>query len=340
MADKRPDTYLEDGKRIWRASSYGKCDNYLVKVAMGMTPEPPPDRVLAGMGDGVEWEDRVLKKLSTHGWDVLDHHRLGVQYGPVGNDGQVQAELAVPGGTIRCHPDGIAQKFKGPKAADGTTRAVGTRRVVEVKVLKRGTSDPLDRPFYAWQFAIEMASVGLGGLYVVAWKDVEEGEDGERVVDVDVDNLWVREIDPGDDPRVPTLGQIKARAAKLNRLVKAAEDGDGHPPCDQKMWPCGFWQLHDTETGVWADDTETLESDDIAALIARYKNTGDEIKRLEAVKKELRGEIEDAVGGEGKFDVVGRAGRWTVNVTTSHVAETTRVVKAHDRTTVSVREKE
>lgn len=254
VADHRPDVYREGGKWVFRASSFGACDQSLVRQAMGQTPLPPPDVITNAYAQGVQFEPVILKGLGEYGWRMLDARACG-DYGRVDDTGQLLCELPVgPQAVIRCHPDGIAQCYRSTVRADEGYET-GARRVVEAKALKAGSwKEPLKKEQYAWQMSIEMAATGLRGCFLVGWK--HEGRDGGEleVKPEHIDPQWV-DIAPYG------LGAIKARAKKLVKLIEAAEQGEV-PACSWAMWPCGFWQTHDQSQGVWLKQQAGTLSDE------------------------------------------------------------------------------
>lgn len=263
VADHRPDVYEEDGKWVFRASSFGGCERNLVRQAIGHEPGPPPEFMLGKYEESAALEEPILKALEEqYGWRVMRPAELP-QY-RFDESGQFALELPVTGGVIRCHPDAITKCYR----LDGVTGKLdqprpwklGDQRVVEVKALsvKSSPFDLSKNLNYWWQFAIEMAVTKRPGIYVVGWKD----EDGELIRDqsgkIRLNVAWY-----SDPPE--TLVAIKKRAKKLTAAINAALAGDGLPECDVKQYPCGFWSEH--EGGVWAKP-ELEELDDQIAELA------------------------------------------------------------------------
>ena len=279
MADERASTYMEEGTRVWRASSFGYCEQYLTRVALGQTPAAPPENIVRAMGESAAMEGDVLAELSARGWRVFDQHDLSTKMHGVGKvdarTGQLQTEMTVPGGVIRCHPDGIVQCFKDKVGED----LVGTCAVVEIKCLKKGSwARPLEKEAYAWQGSIEAVSVGLPLLFVVAWKD-DEG----LVYDGDGLDLTITRVELNKLPH--SKAEIIGRAAKLNRMVREAEEGGGLPACDFKMFPCGFWQEHDVSAGVWKKSGDVELDADVEANVRFWAYKYDEAREKEAAAK-------------------------------------------------------
>lgn len=263
VADHRPDVYEEDGKWVFRASSFGGCERNLVRQAIGHTPADAPEFMLGKYEESAALEAPILKALEEqYGWRVMRPAELPMYR--FDESGQFTLELPVTGGVIRCHPDAIAKCYR----LDGVTGKLdqprpwklGDQRVVEVKALsvKSSPFDLSKNLNYWWQFAIEMAVTKRPGIYVVGWKDEDgeliRGEDGKIRLNV----AWYSE--PPE-----SLVAIKKRAKKLTAAINAALAGDGLPECDVKQYPCGFWSEH--EGGVWAKP-ELEELDDQIAELA------------------------------------------------------------------------
>lgn len=300
MADKQPDVYREDGRWVFRASSFGACDRALVMTMAGLKPDGKPDWLQAAMNTSAAHEAPILSALSSgYGWKLLDGLVLE-QYGTVGSDGQVEAELDVrgaTGGIIRCHPDGIAQCYK---ARLSDSYGIKDRVVVEAKAMKLPARDVLkSSEWYRWQTSIEMAVTGLPLLWVVGWKD----DNGELITingKPDITVLYIPEP-------FYTPAQINARVRRLTTLHAKYESGGGFPGCTWKMYPCGYWPLHDRETGVWMEQKTELTGA-TAAKVRRYAKLwadakGREVEAAEA-RKELGRKIEELVGEDvsGKID--------------------------------------
>jgi len=285
-ADHRPDVYREDGKWVFRASSLGNCEANLIRQALGQTPAPPPDAMLAAYAQGNTNEPIILDKLKAHGWKQTDMMVVeGITGGTYDDSGQLCVELKV--GTkavVRCHPDTVVECFKTPVDSDVV---LGERRVVEAKALaKSWTFDRFYREKAAWQTSVEVATTGLPLLFVVGWKDPET-----KIVTDDVEYIV-------PDKPIYTKGQIIARVMKLVRTIEAIEAGTGElPECDYAMYPCGFYALHNTESGVHAK-AETPKADEVLTKSAAIKLRATlalwrgDIKTMNAAKERVDGHRE------------------------------------------------
>lgn len=299
MTDKRANTYEEDGERIWRASSFGSCVQNLVRTALGQTPAAMPENVTLAMEYGSEHEVDVLAAMNAYGWKVLSHYELETQMnhaGKLDRTGQLVCDLRVPGGKVRCHPDGVVQCFRDNVGQD----LVGTRAGLEVKILKEGAwAKPLEKREYAWQVAIERAVLKLPVLFVVAWKD-DDGLIWETREGVLVPKCTMVLVDEGY-----TRADITRRAVMLNRLVRDAEEGRGLPACDVKQWPCGFYQEHDKTSGIWADEVYELEGE--TAQQVRYwgfkwAEANEMVAKWEPQKKEAAAKLLELATDAGVED--------------------------------------
>lgn len=287
-ADHRPDVYREDGKWVFRASSLGNCEANLIRQALGQTPAPPPDFMLEAFKQGNTNEPIILGKLKAKGWKPLDAGIIEAYGFDRDASGQLCTELKV--GTkalIRCHPDEVMQCFKTTEESRLAGAEVGQRRVVEAKALaKSWTFDRFYREKAAWQTSVEVATTGLPLLFVVGWKDPET-----KIVTDDVEYIV-------PDKPIYSKGQIIARVMKLVRAIEAIEAGTGElPECDYAMYPCGFYALHNLESGVHAK-AETPKADEVLTKSAAIKLRATlalwrgDIKTMNAAKERVDGHRE------------------------------------------------
>lgn len=292
VADHRPDVYEEDGKWVFRASSFGGCERNLVRQAIGHEPGSAPEFMLGKYEESAALEEPILKALEEqYGWRVMRPAELPMYR--FDKSGQFALELPVTGGVIRCHPDAIAKCYR----LDGVTGRLdqprpwhlGDQRVVEVKALS-AKSAPFDLSKnlnYWWQFAIEMAVTKRPGIYVVGWKDEDgeliRGEDGKVRLSV----AWYSE--PPE-----TLVAIKKRAKRLTAAINAALEGDGLPECDVKQYPCGFWSEH--EGGVWAKpELPEIDDERIVTLASVVAERSVLAKHADGMLKDAKAELHAAM---------------------------------------------
>lgn len=327
MADQRPSVYREGDYWIIRASSFGNCDLALARVAAGMEGAGMPQSIRDAMDFGTEHEKHVIARLpepdeGPKDWFPVTEMDELVQYGPVDDTGQLLLELTVGKVKIRCHPDGIARNKQYRLTG-------GDERVLEVKCMAEG-NDPETNGKYDWQFSIEMAVTNLPLLLAIGWKvpDVENGQVRK------LDRIETREIDT--PPKL--LVEIKKRALALGRLFDLATDGDWDAvgKCDESMYPCPFYDLHDGKVYQEIVDGEKVAK--IEGLVEQIRKCRrDEAAARDAAdkRKALEAELAEITGWGFK----GVAGKWKISATMTDVEESTRVFKAHTRRTVKIEER-
>lgn len=160
MGDDRRPTYIEVGddgeaRRIWRASSLGACDRSLVMHALGHDAAPVPEAIQRAYDAGHQNEDAILARARDEGWRMLDDAEVWQQHGQVDGSGQLCVELdcGKVGGVrqvIRCHPDGIALKYKrhvnGRAGVESEEDWLGVKRVAEADGRTWSHADTVMRP--------------------------------------------------------------------------------------------------------------------------------------------------------------------------------------------------
>jgi hypothetical protein len=294
MGDDRGWAYYEDDVLVLRASSFGGCVGAHARYIAGLTPSPPSDFILNAYDAGIRHEGKIIGKLADeHGWQPVDGGRR-LEFGPMSVDGQIRLEIACgPKIVVRCHPDTIAVKD-------------GVERVVEVKLLgdsfyntlvRDGKLDLSPKPMYEWQHAIECHATRLGGLYVIGRKN-DEG-------------VWNGEIEVFETEPRYSLFEIKQRAKMI------AKTGGDIPECESRMWPCPFWPTHDTETGVWADQTVEVKNAELAQLAREVFGAKATSRYHTDEYEKLRDKL---TGMLGDLDFIGatiRVGDWVVKTSTT-----------------------
>ena len=310
MSDNRASTYDEEGERIWRASSFGNCAQNLVRTALGQTPAAYPENIRKAMDFGTDNEIEVLSAMNAYGWKVFDHEDLQNKMnhaGTLDRTGQLVCDLRVPGGYIRCHPDGVVRCFRDKVGSD----LVGVEAGLEIKILKEGSwAKPIEKREYAWQVAIERAVLKLPVLFVVAWKEDDPDNEGQtRLIWEDREGVLVPKCTMMLVRDGYSRSDITRRAVMLNKMVRDAEEGRGLPPCDVKQWPCGFYQEH--SGGIWDDEVVALEGE--LEQQARYwgfrwKEAADMVSQWEPRKKEAAKELLRVVTEAGVIEGKASAG--------------------------------
>lgn len=237
MADNRPNVYWEGNVVVLRASSLGNCIGELTRHGAGITGEGTPEFLARAYAEGTDAEAEIMRRgRQKAGLVPLDGLRLA-QYGSVGEDGQIEAELVGKGWKVRCHPDGIAECYTKP--VEETRWGLKDRFVEEAKFLgpdyfnKYMTQGITAIPFYAWQLSVEMAVTGLPAVYYTALKDRKD--DGTVEVG-EVEVTWYME--PPFSKKV-----VMARAAEIAKMVKEGDIAE----CDVRQFPCPFYQIEGTK---------------------------------------------------------------------------------------------
>lgn len=255
-SDNRPNVYWDDEVKRWvyRASSLGNCSLALIYDRMGFAQSEPPDMMKKAWAQGNLHELPIIQKFrEEYGFTVVDDLSLA-QYGTLNQErGQIECEIPIGRNVVRCHPDGVVQCYK---TTEHTRRQygleIGDRFVLEVKAFAASTYAKWKAegwagfPYYEWQFATEMISTGLPGVFCIGVK--EELDDGTTEISF-IDVQFYTE---------PPKGKIDIvkRVMEIERGANAAEAGDGLPNdglCEYAQFPCGHFQRHKLE-GVHAPD--------------------------------------------------------------------------------------
>jgi len=229
----QPIAYREGNQVIFRMSAYGGCIKSLAAALAGVTPAPPPARLMAAFQAGHDWEDAILNEVA---------HLYGV---PVENQ-QAEFEWTVGNYTWRGHPD-------------GTLNSGGTEFVVDAKNL--GAS-------YSRSLALE----GLHGLGPLGIKYAFQGwlycmaHDCDNFIlaarNKEDDTVSCYEYDLTDLGEVMGMGhdgvlfkatEVEQNAAQANLLAA---------PCGDEVWGCPYFFLHVDEY----EDTMLLDGEGINPL--------------------------------------------------------------------------
>jgi hypothetical protein len=339
--DDRGRVYRDDATGLWvfRASGLGGCETALIHAARGEYAAPPPEKMQVKFDEGHVAEPVILARM------VEDKGvKLAVPGGPVGkmagvgvSHGQFTVEIPV-GKTalIRGHMDGIGLVENGRRfnvgAPKGTGR--GVEFVVEAKAFgvsyfdkaaKHATKGILrptwlnDFPYYAMQASIYMHGTGLPLLFAVARKD----DAGLVTEDSEVLYGWL-------DVAPISLAKIKA---KVTRVLRVAESGD-EVVCKTVQYPCPFYDLHDDKPDASEGAVDLGDDAELGLELTGYMEAVEESKLWDDRKKERKKAL-DAILADRGAELV-KYGQLLVKRTVSTVEESTRVVKAHNRTTITV----
>jgi len=268
MGDDRPSVYHDPDidRWVYRASALGSCERELVAHRRGMSGSPTPDWLQTRFDEGHDWEDRILERF-------MEDQRVALRGQQARGTILVGKNVAVRGSIDAETDDAVVDaKFLGPD--------------LYRKLIKDGIGA---FPHYMWQqagyaHALEKSRICLA----MGLKDIEgEGDEREVVGIKEMHYLWVDLAD------LPTLGQIKARVLRLEKLA----EGDGWPDCPSPFqYPCPFDYLHDE-----VDVAIEVEGEG-AELLSDAADKDRAIRLLEAEVKKLKAErnreVEIALGLE------------------------------------------
>lgn len=292
--DNRPPVYQEDERWVFRASAFGNCMKSLVAIGMGHDPMDAPEVIRRAWAEGHRNEPIILNLLKTREigqkdtvtgdpaleeWRIWEPYDIEVRGLGVVSDGQLEVTMNVPGGAIvRGHTDGIGNVWK-VKDDAGVTIPMGTVAVLEGKAFAESSWETFRRhgmekfPYYAMQNSIYMHSTGLPLLFIIGVKD-EEGV-VQTIHTFFYTEPWY------------TIGQIKARSAKIRRLIG---EGDISDPCEFEMYPCPVYYIHPDKSEVAAEiRAKADEIPDVGSLQLigkRYAEVRAQEKEIKKVRDE------------------------------------------------------
>jgi len=268
QGDDRPSVYHDPDidRWVYRASALGSCERELVAHRRGMVGSPTPDWLQTRFDEGHDWEAKILTRFSEDtGLALRGFQAQGALL--------VGKNVAVRGSIDAETDDAVVDaKFLGPD--------------LYRKLIKDGIGA---FPHYMWQQAVYAHAMEKDRICLaMGLKDIEgEGEDRKVVGIKEMHYLWVDVAD------LPTLGQIKARVLRLEKLA----EGDGWPDCPSPFqYPCPFDYLHDE-----VDVAIEVEGEG-AELLSDAADKDRAIRLLEAEVKKLKAErnreVEIALGLE------------------------------------------
>jgi len=268
MGDDRPSVYHDPDidRWVYRASALGSCERELVAHRRGMSGSPTPDWLQTRFDEGHDWEDRILERF-------MEDQRVALRGQQARGTILVGKNVAVRGSIDAETDDAVVDaKFLGPD--------------LYRKLIKDGIGA---FPHYMWQQAVYAHALEKSRICLaMGLKDIEgEGDEREVVGIKEMHYLWVDLAD------LPTLGQIKARVLRLEKLA----EGDGWPDCPSPFqYPCPFDYLHDE-----VDVAIEVEGEG-AELLSDAADKDRAIRLLEAEVKKLKAErnreVEIALGLE------------------------------------------
>lgn len=256
MGDDRPACYFDPDIERWvyRASALGSCDRELVAHRRGMVGSPTPDWLQVRYDEGHDWEARILTRFSEGtGLALRGYQAQGALL--------VGKNVAVRGSIDAETDDAVVDaKFLGPD--------------LYRKLVKGGIEA---FPHYRWQQAVYAHAMEKQRVCLAMGLKEIEGEGDDRVITgiAEMHYLWVDVAD------LPTVGQIKARVMKLEKLAA----GEGLPDCPVPFqYPCAFDYLHDE-----VDNTVEVEGEG-AQMLSDAADKDRAIRLLEAEAKKLKAE--------------------------------------------------
>lgn len=268
MGDDRPACYWdpEIDRWVYRASALGSCERELVAHRRGMSGSPTPDWLQTRFDEGHDWEDRILERF-------MEDQRVALRGQQARGTILVGKNVAVRGSIDAETDDAVVDaKFLGPD--------------LYRKLIKDGIGA---FPHYMWQQAVYAHALEKSRICLaMGLKDIEGEGDERRIKGIaEMHYLWVDVAD------LPTLGQIKARVLRLEKLA----EGDGWPDCPSPFqYPCPFDYLHDE-----VDVAVEVEGEG-AELLSDAAEKDRAIRLLEAEVKKLKAErnreVEIALGLE------------------------------------------
>lgn len=256
MSDDRPSVYFDPDIERWvyRASALGSCDRELVAHRRGMSGSPTPDWLQVRFDEGHDWETRILERF-------MDDTGLVVRGQQASGTLLIGDGLAVRGSIDAETDDAVVDaKFLGPD--------------LYRKLIREGIEG---FPHYRWQQAVYAHAMEKQRICLaMGLKEIEGEREDRKVVGIaEMHYLWVDVAD------LPTVGQIKARVLKLEKLAA----GEGLPDCPVPFqYPCPFDYLHD-EVDVAVEVTGEQ-----AELLAGAADMDRAVRLLEAEVKNLKAE--------------------------------------------------
>ena len=299
LASDRPPVWWDDKLNAWgyRPSSIGACIRGLVAARCGYRPEDPSERNKQIMNEGhvhepsiVEYALGVVKKIHPNHPREIQLSTQTQLILPVGEEDKFGCFLA---GSM----DGIVFVHR-----DDEVLIYG----IEAKALGDSTFEETDKNgpsvLYGWQWSCywhmleEMIdkmrlekkketfhlNPRMAGM-IFAFKRRSDGE--KRHIFFSHPSVMRHEIET-------RVEMVEALARK--RLEETAGNMDfvPWPECDNESFFCGYKRLHDSRMGRTAEEAPDLEP-----AARQVWEIGQKIKVLEEVRKELREEIDEELGG-------------------------------------------
>lgn len=276
----------DDGVVIIRASAMGMCTRAMVALFQGLEKMLPPDSMQARFDDGHLHEGSTLATME---------EREAVAIHPYG---QTVRYVVIPGKVeIHGHVDGVVTPLgKQPTADD-------IYAVAEAKAFSDGMfkdylrkGGPGELYGYGMQAKIYMLALGV--------EDICYGVKNKNSGAVDV--RWFNV----DDPSLPTRGAVVGRAVEIYKAVSDEEANVYTQSCDNAMFPCPVFYIHEQAKRVEVQDTVLKD------LAVAYKEAQQAEVAAKAKKEAVGLEIAErmSVMGEEEAEVLG----WKVTAKTGN----------------------
>lgn len=242
---------------VYRASSLGGCAKRLIAERLGYQPLEPPAKYRELFAKGDDAEKSVIKQMRFRGDRVWAQQRE-VSF-------KVSDRVVVEG-----HIDGLVNLNRSGMMLDTHILEVKSMSDSEYQKFLKSTLNMgghMER--YKWQISAYMHAMRLP-----CWL---------AVVNRDRPGLWESVI----NTPFYTIDEINIRVFTIEALARNA----GLPQtCDQSMFPCPFYYLHE-------DSPEEIEEDEaIEALAETYLRVRDESERAKASYERVREQLKAIVG--------------------------------------------
>lgn len=251
--DNRPPVYVEgNGRVVYRASAVGGlCLRALWLARTGQPPSPVPKQLAHAYLEGANNEALILA-MFTDTYDIRVH------------SSQLEYEIEVPGldeVVVRGHIDGL-----------GDDHVMERTGVVEAKKVAEGSwgspAHMIDL-YPGWKPQIHLAMRGTETR--IAWEVFGKSVDGV----VEEIRYGVQEYDR----------RVIAQVFDRIRVVEQAVADGVAVECEQEVWGCPYWQLHE---GV---EDAVIEDQQMATLAARVAEHARRAKAEEEAGKVARKEL-------------------------------------------------
>ena len=280
-SDSRATVYQENDTWIFRASGWGKCPHKLAAIAHGRTEYFGP-HITRAFRQGCEIEKIVLHRLADAGLKIA------------GEQSTIELHLLGGAAIVRGHWDGFYPTLRPlPWFTPGVKIPEGIPGVLEIKSASADSYDKFIRfgrdafPEYVAQtdaYCHWLRTIGgkpnAGILFAFQAKD-------------QLDDLHLRYYPEPSQ----TLDELDDRAGSILAAIYAMSAGE-LPPCPHakdQQFPCAFADLHTQD-----EQPVDIATADNARAVWLYVDLGRKIKVLEDDRKQLLGNLTNAMGQSKK----------------------------------------